>query len=75
MITCEEAANICNKTQYKEATFIERLKLQWHILICKTCAAFTRKNTHLTTLCEKANLHSLSVEEKQKMKKKLKDNF
>ena len=27
MISCEEAAIICNKTQYKEATFLEKIKI------------------------------------------------
>ncbi len=68
MISCEKAAIICNKTQYKEASFIEKLKLQFHFLMCKTCSAFTKKNTEFTTLCEKANLQSLSEKEKLKMK-------
>jgi len=73
MISCEKAATICNKTQYREATFMETLKLRFHLLMCKTCSAFTKKNTELTALCEKANLHSLSENDKIKMKKQLKD--
>lgn len=68
MISCEKAAIICNKTQYGEASFMDKLKLKFHLFMCKTCSAFTKKNTELTTLCEKANLHSLSEQEKSKMK-------
>ncbi len=75
MISCEKAAIICNKTQYREATFMEKLKLQFHLLICKTCSAFTKKNTELTTLCEKANLQSLSEQEKLKMKEQLQRKY
>lgn len=71
MISCEKAAIICNKTQYREATFIETLKLRFHLLMCKTCSKFTKQNTELTTLCEKANLHILSEQEKLKMKQQL----
>jgi len=71
MISCEKAAIICNKTQYQEATFMETLKLRFHLLMCKTCSKFTKQNTELTTLCEKANLHSLSEQEKLKMKQQL----
>ena len=72
MISCEKAAIICNKTQYNEATFLEKLKLRFHLFMCKTCSAFTKKNTQFTTLCEKANLQSLSEEEKLIMKRRLK---
>nr|WP_299532836.1 hypothetical protein [Ulvibacterium sp.] len=75
MISCEKAASICNKTQYREATFMEKIKLKIHLLICKTCSAFTKKNTKLTALCEKANLHSLSEGEKIKMKQRLEEKI
>ena len=71
MISCEKAAIICNKTQYREATFTEKLKLRFHLLICKTCSKFSEKNGHLTTLCEKANLHSLTELEKRTMKQEI----
>ncbi len=75
MISCEKAAIICNKTQYEEASFMEKLKLRFHLLICKTCSAFTKKNTEFTTLCEKANLHSLSEHDKIKMKEQLQEKL
>ncbi|TMM58162.1 hypothetical protein FEE95_01675 [Maribacter algarum] len=71
MISCEKAAIICNKTQYDEASFMEKLKLRYHLFMCKTCSAFTKKNTEFTTLCQKANLQSLSEAEKLKMKEQL----
>ena len=75
MITCEEAAHICNRKQYKEASWKERMQLLLHILICKTCASFSKKNTQLTSLCDKANLQSLSSRDKEHMKKKLQEEI
>lgn len=72
MISCDKAATICNKTQYREASFLEILKLRFHLFICKHCSEATEQNTKLTTLCEKAKLQSLSDEEKLTMKEKLK---
>ncbi len=72
MISCDEARLICHKTQYKDATVWEVLKLKLHLLICKACSAFSRKNTKLTTLCEEATIHVLSDKEKHHMKEKLK---
>ncbi|PIF00787.1 MAG: hypothetical protein CR994_03800 [Maribacter sp.] len=75
MISCEEAAIICNKKQYKEATFTEKIKLAWHLTICKACSRFSRKNSRLTSLCNKAILHCLPEEEKVKMKKELNEKI
>lgn len=71
MNSCEKAAIICNKAQYGEASLSEKMKLKFHILMCKTCSKFSKKNTELTSLCQKANLNSLSEDEKFKMKEKL----
>ena len=75
MISCEKAALICNKTQYREATFMEKLKLKLHLFMCKNCPQFSRKNTKLTSLCEQAGLKSLSEADKQKMKELLKEEI
>ncbi len=70
-MTCDEARIICHKTQYKDASFWEILKLKLHLWVCKACASFSDKNTRLTTLCEKAALHNLSDKDKLRMKKNL----
>lgn len=71
MTSCEKAATICNKAQYGEASFLERISLNLHLLICKTCAVFSKKNAKLTTLCKESKLHGLSEQEKLKMKEHL----
>lgn len=73
MISCEKAAIICSKAQYNEASTLEKLKFRFHLFICKTCSAFTKKNSELTTLCQKANLQGLSEREKLKMKEQLQE--
>lgn len=75
MISCEQAAIICNKTQYHEATFLEKIKLRLHLFVCKACAAFTKKNSQLTALFEKAHLKQLSEEDKRLMKKELENRY
>nr|WP_291870831.1 hypothetical protein [Maribacter sp.] len=71
MISCEKAQLICDKAQYKEASFLDKIKLHIHLLICKTCAGHSKKNGRLTKLCNKAPLHSLSEGDKKTMKQKL----
>ncbi len=78
-ITCEEAGTICTKSQYGEATLVEKIKLNIHFTYCKTCRLFTKQNTELSGVCRivKGNhendKHCLSAEEKEKLKAQLKE--
>lgn len=67
-MNCEDAQQICTKNQYKEASLREKFALLMHLVICKTCGAFSRKNTKLTRLCDKASLHALSETDKNRLK-------
>jgi hypothetical protein len=49
-ISCKEANHVCDKTQYKEATLWEKIKLSIHLIYCKVCRKYTKKNTKLTSL-------------------------
>ncbi len=71
MISCEEAAVICNKSQYKEASLSEKFKLKMHMLFCRTCAVLSKKNRQLTTLMGKARIYLMSDSEKDILKKKI----
>ena len=70
-ITCEEASSICDKSQYKEATFWDIVKLRIHLLYCKACKAYSKKNSGLTSMCDRAGLTVLSKDEKERMKRDL----
>lgn len=73
-ISCEEAAHICTKAQYKEARFWEILQLRLHLLYCKVCGKFSKRNKTLTDLCHRAKWTLLSQNEKEALKKVLKEN-
>ena len=76
-ITCDEATTICDKNQYGEATFTDKLKLQLHFLSCKICSLYTKQNTLLTKIyknkAKSDQEHSatlcMSDEEKEKLRK------
>lgn len=72
MISCEKAAIICSKTQYREAGLREQIQLRLHLFVCKSCAAFSKRNKELSKLCTKASLKTLSEEEKSLLKIRLK---
>lgn len=78
-ITCDEATTICDKNQYGEATFFDKLKLQLHFLKCKICSLYTKQNMLLTKAynkkanSDKAKMATLCMtdEEKATLKKEL----
>ena len=62
-INCDEATTICNKSQYKEASFWEIIKLKFHVLGCKFCKLYAKQNGTLTKVCNK-HLHKTDSERK-----------
>jgi predicted anti-sigma-YlaC factor YlaD len=81
-ITCDEATTICDKNQYGEATFTDKLKLQLHILTCKICAQYSEQNALLTKIYKRkaksdqtqTSSLCMSSEEKERLRKEL-ENF
>lgn len=76
-ITCDEATTICDKNQYGEASFFDKIKLNIHFIGCKICALYTKQNAKLTKIYKKkakgdqvksASL-CMSNEEKEKLRK------
>jgi len=43
-LTCNQATSICDKSQYKEATFWELLKVKIHLFLCKRCGKYAKQN-------------------------------
>lgn len=74
-ISCQEASNICNKSQYKEASFWDIVKLRIHLLYCKTCKQYSKKNSELTSMCDRAGLTMLTKDEKEQMKRDLEEKL
>ncbi|MEC7264229.1 MAG: hypothetical protein VXW38_10845 [Bacteroidota bacterium] len=74
-ISCQEASNICNKSQYKEASFWDIVKLRIHLLYCKTCKQYSKKNSELTSMCDRAGLTMLTKDEKERMKRDLEEKL
>ena len=74
-ISCEEAADICTRSQYKEASFWEIIKLRVHIMYCKACAKYAKKNKALTSMCDQAEMNVLSESAKEAMKKDLEERL
>ena len=78
-ITCDEATAICDKNQYGEATFLEKIKLNIHFIRCRICFKYTKQNMTLTKIYKghakscKSIEHCMSDEDKQALKEQLKN--
>jgi hypothetical protein len=80
-ITCDEATSICDKSQYKEATFLEKVKLNLHLFLCKKCGLYSKQNNIMTTCYEKHKNNKtryndcLREEEREAMSKQLNEKI
>jgi len=48
IIKCDSVCTTCDKAQYGEASFCEKLCLLLHIIFCKSCRDYVRNNRKLT---------------------------
>ena len=71
VIPCDEANHVCDKTQYKEASLWEKIKLNIHLLYCRKCRKYTKNNTQLTSTIKHAKVVCLD----KKCKEAMKDNL
>lgn len=70
-LSCKETAKCCDKAQYDEATFSEKVMIHLHIMMCKPCRSYTAKNIKLTDLLKKAKIKTCTKEEKEAWKNKI----
>ncbi len=77
MISCDEATAISDKKQYGEASFTERIKLNFHLMLCKHCRAYSMQNNYISKILAKYLHDSCKTDhladiEKQELEEKLK---
>lgn len=74
-VDCSEAAICCDKAQYAEASFFEKIKLRIHLLLCQTCRKFSARNNKLSGLIKDSNLECCSEEKKEEWRKNIKQGY
>lgn len=80
MISCDEATAICDKNQYGEASNWDKLRLNFHLLLCKHCKAYSSQNNFITKLlgnylksCDGSK--HLTNDEKNELNEKVKEQL
>ena len=68
---CEEAGHVCDKSQYKEASLWEKVKLNFHLLYCKACREYTKNNMKLTKAFNNSEIKTMPLNDKKEIKEKL----
>lgn len=66
-LSCQEANHVCDKTQYKEASLWEKIKLNIHLLYCRACRKYTARNSKLTQLIKSDKVEALDISAKEKI--------
>ncbi len=70
-ISCEEAFEICDKSQYNEATLWEKIKLNIRYTWCQFTRAYVKKNKKLTKAIKASNIQCLNQNERQALQEQL----
>ena len=67
-ISCEDAKQICDKSQYNEASAWEKLKLNLRFSWCRFTRAYVKNNKKLTQIVKDSNVNCLNSSEKEELK-------
>lgn len=70
-LKCDEANHTCDKNQYKDASFLELIKLNIHLIYCRACRKYTARNMKLTEAFKKGNLHTMPLDEKKALQERI----
>lgn len=72
---CHEANHICDKNQYNEATFWEKVRLNIHLIYCRACRKYSIRNSKLTKAVNNPTVQTVSTSEKEAMKQRLQEQL
>ncbi len=77
-LPCSEANHVCDKSQYKESSIWEKVKLNIHLLYCKACREYSKQNSKLSFIITKSKVTCMDKKNKECLKnefeKALKEN-
>lgn len=71
IVDCEKAEIICTKKQYKDAGYIDLLRLKTHLFFCKKCQCVSRRNNRLTSLLQSVKIEFCQEDVKAKLRRRI----
>jgi hypothetical protein len=77
-INCDQAKHICDKSQYRESSWWDRLRLNFRYAYCNITRSYVKRNKKLSKLIKNGDFDFMEdkckAELKIKFEKKLKNN-
>ena len=70
-VNCKNAGHLCDKGQYEDASFFEKLNVRFHNLICKHCSDYSERNAKLTKLLKDPKCKQMPEECKKRIREEL----
>mgnify|MGYP000082504981 CR=1 FL=1 len=67
-VSCDEAKYICDKSQYSESTFWERLQLKMRYAYCHITRAYVKRNKKLSELIQDQQVTCMDATKKADLK-------
>lgn len=74
-VKCEEANHSCDKNQYNEATFWEKVLLNVHLIYCAACRKYSSRNGKLSKTMHKGDIKTMPKTDKEQLKKQLRQEM
>ena len=74
-VECHEANHLCDKNQYQEATFWEKIKLNIHLIYCRMCREYTKRNIKLTKRVKDPRVKAISSSDRSMLKERLRQEM
>ena len=74
LITCKEATNFISQREEKKLSFMEKIQLLIHLIICEFCKLFYKQNQIIINRVKNLSIDdSLTQEELEKIDRTLED--
>lgn len=74
-LSCDAANHTCDKTQYNEASLLEKIKLNVHLLFCSACRKYTKNNTQLTKILKDKDVSYMKGNEVSELEKQFQEEL
>lgn len=66
MVNCKKASELVSKKMDRELSFIEKISLKFHVLICGACTMFEKEAALISDCMKKNNENIPSLGEEKK---------
>ena len=74
-ISCDEAYEICDKSQYGESTLWEKIKLNIRYTWCQFTRAYVKRNKKLSNAIKASNIQCLDKNERRNLQEQLRNQL